>query len=100
VLIAEAMEEFLSEEKSITSQFDNDPIAKLRSRELDLRAQENQRKKDEGQEKLNLDKMKTMMNQMNEEEDRMQDEELANLRADTSIQKTILQHELKNQGGQ
>ena len=37
-LIAEMMEEFMKEEKKITSQFDNDPIAKLRSRELDLRA--------------------------------------------------------------
>ena len=44
VLIAEMMGEFMEEEKKITSQFDNDPIAKLRSRELDLRAQENQRK--------------------------------------------------------
>ena len=37
-LIAEMMEEFMNEEKKITSQFDNDPIAKLRARELDLRA--------------------------------------------------------------
>ena len=43
------MGEFMEEEKKITSQFDNDPIAKLRSRELDLRAQENQRKEREGQ---------------------------------------------------
>ena len=40
-LIADMMGEFMMEEKKITSQFDNDPIAKLRSRELDLRAQEN-----------------------------------------------------------
>ena len=33
-LIAEAMEEFLSEEKEITSQFDNDPIAKLKSKRV------------------------------------------------------------------
>ncbi len=38
------MEEFMNEEKKITSQFDNDPIAKLRSREFDLRAMENDRK--------------------------------------------------------
>jgi hypothetical protein len=35
-LIADMMEEFMQEEKKITSQFDNDPIAKLRARELDL----------------------------------------------------------------
>ena len=41
----------------------NDPLAKLRSRELDLRAQENMRKEKEGEERLNLDKMRAMMNQ-------------------------------------
>ena len=38
----------MKEEKKITSQFDNDPIAKLRARELDLQAQENQRNLLEG----------------------------------------------------
>jgi hypothetical protein len=105
VLIAEMMEEFMKEEKEITSQFDNDPIAKLRSRELDLRAMENQRKKQESDEKINLDKMKTMMNQANQDEKLEQNEELAKLRADTSIEKTILSKTLpstdsmmKNQG--
>ena len=105
VLIAEMMEEFMKEEKEITSQFDNDPIAKLRSRELDLRAMENQRKKQESDEKINLDKMKAMMNQMNQEEKLEQNEELAKLRADTSIEKTVLSKTLpstdsmmKNQG--
>jgi len=99
VLIAEMMEEFMKEEKEITSQFDNDPIAKLRARELDLRAQENYRKEQEAKERINLDKMKSMMNQMNQEEKLEQNEDLANLRADTSITKTILQHELKNKDG-
>jgi hypothetical protein len=105
-LIAEMMEEFMKEEKQITSQFDNDPIAKLRSRELDLRAMENQRRKEQDQERINLDKMKAMMNQQNQEEKLEQNEELANLRADTSIEKTILSKTIpstdsmmKNQGG-
>ena len=89
-LIAEMMEDFMNEEKKITSQFDNDPIAKLRSRELDLRAMENDRKEREGKERMNLDKMKTMMNQANQDEKLEQNEELAKLRADTSIQKTVL----------
>jgi len=98
-LIAEMMEEFMKEEKEITSQFDNDPIAKLRARELDLRAMENERKKQEAEERLNLDKMKSMMNQMTDQQKLEQNEELANLRADTSLTKTVLQHELKNKGG-
>ena len=89
-LIAEMMEEFMEEEKKITSQFDNDPIAKLRARELDLRAQENARKDKESQDRMDLDKMKAMMNQANQDEKLEQNEELAKLRADTSIEKTIL----------
>ena len=95
-LIADMMEEFMKEEKEITSQFDNDPIAKLRSRELDLRAMENQRRKEQDQERINLDKMKAMMNQSNQEEKLEQNEDLANLRADTSIQKTVLSKTLPN----
>ena len=104
-LIAEMMEEFMNEEKKITSQFDNDPIAKLRARELDLRAMENERKEREGKERMDLDKMKTMMNQANQDEKLEQNEELAKLRADTSIEKTILSKTIpstdsmmKNQG--
>jgi len=99
VLIAEMMEEFMKEEKEITSQFDNDPIAKLRARELDLRAQENYRKEKESKERINLDKMRAMMNQMSTQQKLDQNEELANLRADTSLTKTVLQHELKNKDG-
>ena len=95
-LIAEMMEEFMNEEKKITSQFDNDPIAKLRSRELDLRAKENARKEREAEDRMNLDRMKAMMNQQNQDEKLEQNEELAKLRADTSIQKTILGKTLPN----
>ena len=94
------------EEKKITSQFDNDPIAKLRARELDLRAMENDRKEREGKDRMDLDKMKAMMNQANQDEKLEQNEELAKLRANTSIEKTILSKTIpnvdsmmKNQGG-
>ena len=96
VLIAEMMEEFMNEEKKITSQFDNDPIAKLRSRELDLRAQENARRDQESKDRMDLDRMKAMMNQANQDEKLEQNEELANLRANTSIEKTILSKTLPN----
>ena len=96
VLIAEMMEEFMNEEKKITSQFDNDPIAKLKSRELDLQAQENDRKKREGDERLTLDKMKSMMAQSTDIQKLQQNEDLAKLRANTSLEKTILSAKLKN----
>jgi len=95
-LIAEMMEEFMKEEKEITSQFDNDPIAKLRARELDIRAQENARKKEVDDQRLNLDRMRSMMNQQLQEEKLEQNEDLAELRADTSLEKTILAAKLKN----
>jgi hypothetical protein len=95
-LIAEMMEEFMNEEKQITSQFDNDPIAKLRARELDLQAQENERKRMEGEDRINLDKMRAIMNQRTQEDKLRQNEELAKLRADTSIEKTILSKTIPN----
>jgi hypothetical protein len=91
-LIAEMMEEYMNEEQKIIGDYGNDPIAKLRARELDLKAQENARKEKEGQDKMALDKMKAMMNQSKLE----QNEELANLRADTSIEKTVLSKTLPN----
>jgi hypothetical protein len=96
VLIAEMMEEFMNEEKKITSQFDNDPIAKLKSRELDLQAQENDRKRQESNERINLDKMKAMMAQSTDSQKLQQNEELAKLRANTSLEKTVLSAKLKN----
>jgi len=95
VLISEMMEEYMKEETQITSKFGNDPIAMLRARELDLQAQENSRKKQEGEERINLDRMKAMMNKDTQEEKLEQNEKLANLRSDTSIEKTILQNELR-----
>jgi signal transduction histidine kinase len=89
-LIAEMTQEFKEEENKIMGDFGNDPVAKLKARELDLRAMDNQRKVEEGEERLNLDKMKAMMNQDNQEEKLDQNEELAKLRANTSIEKTIL----------
>jgi hypothetical protein len=96
VLIAEMMEEFMNEEKKITSQFDNDPIAKLKSRELDLVAQENDRKRQESNERINLDKMKAMMAQSTDSQKLQQNEDLAKLRANTSLEKTVLSAQLKN----
>ena len=90
VLISEMMKDFAEEENKITSQFGNDPIAALRSREIDLQARENQRKEREGKERLDLDRMKAMMNDQNQDEKLEQNEQLSKLRADTSIQKTIL----------
>jgi len=87
VLIAEMMDEFMKEEKKINSVFDTDPIAALKSRELDIISQNNAKRAQEAQERLNLDKMKALMNQATAQEKIQQNEDLTKLRAATSIAK-------------
>ena len=87
-LEAEMTIEFMNEERRTIGEFGNDPIAKLRARELDLKAMDDERKRVEGQERIDLDRMKTMMNQGLQQEKLNQNEELAELRADTSLTKT------------
>jgi len=99
VLIAEMTQEFMQEENKITSQFDGDPLIKLKSREIDLRAMENERKKQEVEDRINLDKMKAMMNQMNQDEKLQQNEDLAKLRAGVSLAKMGVQQAKVNFGG-
>jgi len=91
VLIAEMTEEFMKEEKQITSQFDNDPLLKLKSREVDLRAMENERKKDNDEAQIDLARAR-LMQQGEIAEDKMeQNEDLAKLRAGVSLAKTGVQ---------
>jgi hypothetical protein len=88
VLIAEMTEEFMNEEKKITSQFDNDPLLKLKSREVDLRAMENERKKENDKAQIDIAKSR-LMQQGEIAEDKMeQNEDLAKLRAGVSLAKT------------
>ena len=94
-LIAEMMEDYMKEETKITSRFGNDPIAMLRARELDIRAQDNESKRKDAEERLNLENMKAMMNQRTQDEKLEQNEELAELRADTSIEKTEMTNEAR-----
>jgi hypothetical protein len=91
VLIAEMTEEYMKEEKKITSQFDNDPLLKLKSREVDLRAMENERKRDNDEAQIDLARAR-LMQQGEIAEDKMdQNEDLAKLRAGVSLAKTGVQ---------
>jgi len=91
VLIAEMTEEFMKEEKKITSQFDNDPLLKLKSREVDLRAMENERKKDNDQAQQELARARLMQSGDNFDEKLEQNEDLAKLRAGVSLAKSGIQ---------
>jgi hypothetical protein len=87
VLISEMTEEFMKEENKITSQFDSDPLLKLKSREVDLRAMENERKKEADKIKEDIDRAKLMQARELAEDKMDQNEELAELRANTSLAK-------------
>jgi hypothetical protein len=91
VLIAEMTEEFMKEEKKITSQFDNDPLLKLKSREVDLRAMENERKKDYDKSQNDIAKARLMQSGENFDKKLEQNEDLAKLRAGVSLAKSGVQ---------
>jgi hypothetical protein len=91
ILIAEMTEEYMKEEKEITSQFDNDPLLKLKSREVDLRAMENERKKQNDEANQDLNRAKLMQAQEIAEDKMDQNEDLAKLRAGVSLAKSGVQ---------
>jgi len=95
ILIAEMFEDFAKEEQEMLGEYANDPIAKLKARELDIRAKDDFVSAQQAQEKINLDKMKAMMNQQNKDEKLEQNEDLAELRAATSIAKQELANRSK-----
>jgi len=91
ILIAEMTEEFMKEEKKFTSQFDSDPLLKLKSREVDLRAMENERKREADESKAELDRAKLMQAKDISEDKLEQNEDLAKLRAGVSLAKSGMQ---------
>ena len=90
ILIADMTEEFMKEEKQITSQFDHDPLLKLKQREVDLKAMEAERKMKEDQARISLDRAKMVQAKDLTEQKLEQNEDLAKLRADTSIEKSLM----------
>ena len=95
ILIAEMTEDFMKEEKEVTSQFDHDPLLKLKQREVDLKAMDAERKSKEDEARLNLDKTKFLQGQQLDEAKLQQNEDLANLRADTAMAKSEMSAEVK-----
>jgi hypothetical protein len=91
VLVAEMTADFMMEEKKITSQFDSDPLLKLKAREVDLRAMENERKKDNDQAQVELARARLMQQRENFEDKLEQNEDLSKLRAGVSLAKSGIQ---------
>ena len=86
-LIAEMTKDYMQEEQKVLNEFGGDPLIKLKSRELDIKARADEAKRAYDEGRISLDTMKAMMNQQQFDEKLDQNEELANLRADTSIEK-------------
>ena len=98
VLIAELTSDFAKEEKEITSQFDSDPLLKLKAREVDLRAMENERKKQADEANQDLNRAKLMQAGQIAEDKLEQNEDLAKLRAGVSLAKQGVQQMTMIQG--
>ena len=87
VLIAEMTADYAKEEDKISSEVGGDPLLKLKSRELDLKARADQDRNANNEARLDLDTMRAMMNDQQHDEKLEQNEELAGLRAGVSIAK-------------
>ena len=87
ILIAELTMDYAKEEDKISSEAGGDPLIKIKSRELDLKAKENETRNSYNNSRTEIDKMKALMNDTHHDEKLEQNEELANLRADTSLEK-------------
>ena len=87
VLIAEMTMDYAKEEDKISSEVGGDPLLKLKSRELDLKAKADQDRTANNESRLDLDTMRAMMNDAQHDEKLEQNEELAQMRAGVSIAK-------------
>ena len=95
VLIAEMTMDYAKEEDKISSEVGGDPLLKLKSRELDLKARADQDRNANNEARLDLDTMRAMMNDQQHDEKLEQNEELAGLRAGVSLAKQLWQTKVR-----
>ena len=86
-LIAETLADYQAEEEKLFNEVGDDPLIKLKSREVDLKAKEEMRKEEEGKQKANMDKLKLIQNRKIAEDKLEQDDDHAKLRASVSLAK-------------
>jgi hypothetical protein len=87
ILIAEMTKDYMMEEQKILTEYGGDPLLKLKSRELDIKARADEAKRAYDEGRISLDTMRAMQNQQQFDEKMEQNEDLAELRADTSLTK-------------
>ena len=87
ILIAELTMDYAKEEDKISSEAGGDPLIKIKSRELDIKAKENEDRNAYNNSRSEIDTMKALMNQQQFSKKQEQNEDLAELRAETSLEK-------------
>ena len=92
ILIAEMTKDYMEEENKINTGMDNDPLVKLKSREIDLKALENERKKKEAEDRNNLDKLKIISNRQVSDEKIAQTDDLTKLKIGVDLAKQGMQN--------
>ena len=86
-LIAEFMDDYAKAEKEVLNQIENDPLLKLKDRELDIKAREDQSQQEMAEEKLNLERAKMLQSKEIAEDKMQQNDEHQKLRAAVSLAK-------------
>ena len=86
-LIAEFTDDYSKAEKEVLNQVENDPLLKLKDRELDIKAREDQDQKQQAEEKLNLERAKMLQNKELAEEKMEEADKHQKLRAAVSLAK-------------
>ena len=74
-------------EKEVLNQIENDPLLKLKDRELDIKAREDQSQQEMAEEKLNLERAKMLQSKEIAEDKMQQNDEHQKLRAAVSLAK-------------
>ena len=91
-LVAEMTKDFMEEEKKISNDMENDPLIKLKAREVDLKAKEEARKQQEGEDKIEMDRLRLISNRQLAEDKLEQTDEHQKLRAGVSLAKSGIQN--------
>jgi len=82
----------MEEEKKISNEMDNDPLIKLKAREVDLKAKEEARKEKEGEDKIEMDRLRLLSNREMAENKLEQNDDHQKLRAGVSLAKSGIQN--------
>jgi hypothetical protein len=91
ILIAQFTDDYTKAENEVLNQVENDPVLKLKDRELDLKAKEEQRREEEFEKDSNLEMFKVLSNRDIAEKKISETDKHQKLRASVSLAKSGIQ---------